>query len=63
MKVHMMPDGTMHSGATHTASSKPLTHAQMVKHMMEMNPGMSLPMASKKVAAEKMTMMKKMMKK
>jgi len=25
-KVHKMPDGTLHSGATHTKTSKPLFH-------------------------------------
>ena len=25
-KVHKMPDGTLHSGATHTKASKPLFH-------------------------------------
>lgn len=31
----------------------PMSHAMMVKKCMEMNPGMTLPQASKKVAADR----------
>ena len=30
-KFHKMPDGTIHTGATHTASSKRLTHTKPKK--------------------------------
>ena len=37
-----------------------MSHGMMVKKCMEMNPGMTLPQASKKVAADRKKMMKKM---
>lgn len=38
----------------------PVSHGMMVKKCMQMNPGMTLPQASKKVAADRKKMMKKM---
>ena len=55
--VHMMPDGKMMAGKTHSAAMKKaasgMTHAEKVAKCMKANPGMSLGAASKMVASMK----------
>jgi len=61
--MHMMPDGSMMAGKTHSAAmgkivcpSCPagMAHAEKVRMCMRANPGISLAMASKAMAKKKM---------
>lgn len=65
--MHMMPDGTMMKGKTHSAAMGAkkgkivcpacpagASHAEKVRMCMKANPGVSLAMASKAMAKKKM---------